>query len=79
MDAGNLIVLLLAVGGLFAMFAMHRGGGHSHAAGGHSHGGGQGASEEPRTEEKQPVLGKPGSKGHEHGAAVADGKHKGCC
>lgn len=29
MDAGNLIFLLLIVGGVFAMFFMHRGG-HGH-------------------------------------------------
>ena len=42
MDAGTLIILLLVVGGLFAMFAMHRRGGHSHgtrggSGGGHGH------------------------------------------
>ena len=82
MDAGNLIILLLAVGGLFAMVAMHRGGGHSHGAGagcGGGHGHAHGPSEEPR-EERQPLLGKPGSQEHEHERepAVADGKHRGC-
>lgn len=87
MDAGNLIVLLLVGGGLFAMFAMHRGGGHSHGGGGHSHGAGggcggghgHGPSEAPR-EEQKPLLGKPGSGVHEHERepAVAEGKHRGC-
>lgn len=80
MDAGNLIVLLLVGGGLFAMFAMHRGGVHSHGAGGGCGGGhGHGPSEEPR-EEQKPLLGAPGSPGHAHERepAGADGKHKGC-
>lgn len=84
MDAGNLIILLLIGGGLFAMFSLHRRGGHSHGAGGGcggGHGHTHGSSDEPREEEKKPLLGKPGSQGHEHERepAAADGKRGGCC
>lgn len=69
MDAGNLIFLLLIVGGVFAMFFMHRGGhGHGGMGGcgrhGHSHGGS--ATDERREEDKKPILGKPGPHGHDH-------------
>lgn len=73
MNAGNLIFLLVVVGGAVAMFSMHRGGGHSHGtrgSGGHVHGSsGHGSSnsqgtadttEQPR-EEGKPLLGKPGT------------------
>jgi hypothetical protein len=76
MDAGNLIFLLLIVGGAFSMFFMHRGGGHGHGGGGmggcgghgHSHGGSSTA--ERREEEDKPILGKPGPHGQddEHAA-----------
>jgi len=71
MNAGNLIFLLVVVGGAVAMFSMHRGGGHSHGThggGGHGHGSAdsQGPSEEPREEGKKPLLGKPGTPTHEH-------------
>jgi len=79
MDAGNLIILLLIGGGLFVMFAMHRGGGHSHGAGGGGcgHGHTHGSSEEPHHEEKPP-LGEPEAHGHDREPAPSDGKH-GCC
>ena len=86
MDAGSLIFLLLIVGGVFAMFAMHRGGGHAHGGkgggccGGHGHDRGspddQSSTDEPR--EEKPLLGKPGSQGHDHEAATASGKRRGC-
>lgn len=73
MNAGNLIFLLVVVGGAVAMFSMHRGGGHSHGAGGgcgggHGHGSSDshGSPEEPREEKKKPVLGKPGVRAHVH-------------
>lgn len=94
MSAGNLIFLLLIAGGAFAMFSMHRGGGHSHGAGGgcggHGHGAGHDhgqaptdneASTPPSSEgEKKPLLGKPGTRSHEHTAEpVGDGdRHRGC-
>ena len=80
MDAGSLIVLLLVGGGLFAMFAMHRGGGHSHGAGGGcggGHGHAHGPSPEQPREEQEPLLGPPGHE-PERKPAVADGTHKGC-
>ena len=81
MDAGNLIILLLIGGGLFAMFSMHRRGGHSHGMGGGpggGHGHTRGSSDEPREEEKKPLLGKPGSQGHDREPAAADDKRGGC-
>jgi hypothetical protein len=74
MDAGNLIFLLLIVGGVFAMFFMHRGG-HGHGGGmggcgghGHSHGGS--STEERREEDEKPILGKPGPHGHDQEPAA---------
>lgn len=82
MSAGTLIFLLLIGGGLFAMFSMHRGGSHSHGMGGGcggGHGHTHGSSEEPRAEEeKKPLLGKPGSHGHDREPAAADDKRGGC-
>ena len=81
MSAGNLIFLLVIAGGAFAMFSMHRGGGHSHGAGGggcgggghgngHDHGQGptdtEASSSAPSDGEKKPLLGKPGTQTHEH-------------
>lgn len=88
MSAGNLIFLLVVVGGAAAMFSMHRGGGHSHGAGGgcgggHGHGSpdSHGSPEEPRAEEKKPLLCKPGTGGHAHEPEpeVADGPRRGGC
>lgn len=70
MNAGNLIVLLLIVGGLFAMFFMHRGGGRGHGGmggcGGHGDTHGDSATDEHQEKDKQPPLGKPGPHGHDH-------------
>ena len=77
MNSGNLIFLLVAVGGLFMMFFMHRGG-HAHGGtghagrgqggmagcGGHNHGGS--STDEARQEDKKPLLGEPRSNGHNH-------------
>ena len=78
MNSGNLIFLLVVVGGLFAMFFMHRGGhahggaGHGgHAAGGmggcggHNHGGSS-TDERQGESKKSPLLGQPGSHAHDH-------------
>jgi hypothetical protein len=77
MNSGNLIFLLVVVGGLFAMFFMHRGG-HAHGGtghagrgqggmggcGGHNHGGS--SPDEDREEGKKPIPAQPGSHGHDH-------------
>ncbi len=69
MDAGNLIFVLLIVGGLFAMFFMHRGG-HAHGGmggcGGRGHNHGGSFTDERREEGKKPLLGRPGPHGHDH-------------
>lgn len=86
MSAQNLIFLLVVVGGVVAMFSMHRGGGHSHGmhgSGGHDgHGssGRQASTNEPPVEEKKPLLGKPGTRTHEHEAEPADDerRHRHC-
>lgn len=69
MDAGNIIFLLLIVGGVLAMFFMHRGG-HAHGGmggcGGHGHKHGGSSTDEPRKEDKKPLLGKPGPHVHDH-------------
>lgn len=80
MSTGTLIFLLLIVGAPLLMVLMHRGG-HSHGGtGGGCHGGhSPDERQEPRDEEKKPLLGKSGS--HSHGtepAAAAGGKHRGC-
>lgn len=68
MDAGNLIFLLLIVGGVFAMFFMHRGG-HAHGGmGGKGHNHGGSSTDERRGDDKKPLLGKPGPHGHEPAA-----------
>jgi hypothetical protein len=90
MSAGNLIFLLLIIGGVFAMFSMHRGG-HAHGGmgggggghGGHSHGGDQGHEAEhdrnASEEEKKPLLGPPGTGGNTPTPAAAGGhRHRGC-
>ena len=80
MDAGSLIFLLLIVGGVFAMFAMHRGGGHSHGMGGGCGGGhGHNHSDEPapdaaRGDEKKPVLGPPGTPSNAPAPGPAHGR-----
>lgn len=76
MDAGNLIFLLLIVGGVFSMFFMHRG--HGHGGGGmggcgghgHSHGHGGSSTEERHEEDEKPILGKPGPHGQNHEPAA---------
>lgn len=85
MSAGNLIFLLVVIGGAVAMFSMHRGGGHSHGThggGDHGHGssGNQASSNEPPVEEKKPLLGKPGTRTHEHEAepAADERRHRHC-
>lgn len=78
MSIGNLIFLLVVVGGAVAMFSMHRGGGHSHGTHGgdgggdrgHGSSGGEGSPNEP-IERKKPLLGKPGTRTHEHAAEPA--------
>ena len=68
MNAGNLIFLLLLVGGVFWMFSMHRGG-HSHGGmggcgGGHGHGNDQTDERGPDTAHdhgQKPLLGPPGT------------------
>ena len=87
MNAGNLIVLLLIVGGLFAMFFMHRGG-HAHGrlggSGGHGHDHSSSSPDEQQEqgleEDKKPIEGKHGSHGHddEPATATAGHKHRGC-
>ena len=88
MSAGNLIFLLVLVGGVLAMFAMHRGGGHPHGmgggCGGHGHGNGHDSSdsrdqpEESRGEGKSPLPSKPGSHVHGDEQATEDTRHRGC-
>ena len=87
MSAGNLIFLLVLVGGVVAMFSMHRGGGHSHGmggcGGGHGHGGHGSSDSEPTSEESseketKPLLGKPGSHSHGREPATQGSKHSGC-
>lgn len=75
MSVGNLLFLLVVVGGAVAMFSMHRGGGHSHGAHGggdrgHGSSGSEGSPNEP-IKEKKPLLGKPGTRTHEHEAEPA--------
>jgi hypothetical protein len=90
MNAGNLIFLLLIVGGALAMFSMHRGGGHAHGGmggggchGGHSHDDGQSnehAHETGAEQETKPLLGPPGTASNEPAPApAAQGhRHRGC-
>lgn len=73
MSTGNLIFLLVLVGGVFAMFSMHRGGGHSHGmgggcGGGHGHGSSDshGSPDDSHEEEKKPLLDKPDAHAHAH-------------
>lgn len=86
MSAGNLIFLLVLVGGAFAMFSMHRGGSHSHGMGGgcgagHGHGHGSsdshGSPEDLHDEEKQPPRDKPVAHAREHEPAAEGGRHGG--
>ena len=53
MSAGNLIFLLVLIGGVVGMFLMHRGGGHAHGMGGGcgGHGHGHATSDDARTTE----------------------------
>jgi hypothetical protein len=90
MNAGNLIFLLLIVGGPLAMFSMHRGG-HAHGGtaggggggccgggGGHNHGGGHEEEQTPNQSdgtETKPLLGPPGS-GVDAPIPVAAGHHR---
>lgn len=90
MNAGNLIFLLLIVGGLFAMFFMHRGG-HAHGDaghGGHAEGGmgccgghgdkhGGSSTDEHQEEDKKPPLATPGPHSHDHEPAVTDAGRSG--
>ena len=79
MSAGNLGVLLLLAGGVLAVFAMHRGGGHAHGmsggCGSHGHGNGHDSpdsrdqSEQAPGEGKNSLPSKPGS--HDHGGESA--------
>ena len=76
MNSGNLIFLLLALGGLAAMFFMHRGG-HTHGGGGHAgrgqggmggcggHNHGGSSPDESREDDKKPLSAQPGSHDHE--------------
>lgn len=83
MNAGNLIFLLLIVGGVVAMFAMHRGGhgrgGMGGCCGGHSH------KEEPApdatgSEEKEAVSEPPGTQSSPPALTPAQrGKHQHGC
>lgn len=73
MNAGNLIFVLLIVGGLFAMFSMHRGGrahGRAHGGmggcGGHGDKHGDSSTDERQEEDKKPPLGTPGPHSHDH-------------
>ena len=78
MNAGTLIVLLLIVGGLFAMFSMHRGGrahGGIGGCGGHGDKHGDPSTDERQEEDKKPPLDKPGP--HDHEPAVADAGRSG--
>ena len=84
MSTGNLIFLLVLVGGVFAMFSMHRGGGHSHGmgggcGGGHGHGSSDshGSPEDSREEEKKPLLDKAGAHAHDHEPVTGSGKRGG--
>jgi len=83
MSSGNLIFLLVLVGGVVTMFSMHRGGGRSHGmgrcCGGHGHGSSDdhGSSEESGKEQKKPLLGKPGSHTHDREPATEGGKRGG--
>ncbi len=80
MNAGNVIFLLLIVGGVFAMFFRHRGG-HAHGGmggcGRHGHNHGGSSTGERREEDKKPLLGEPGPHGHDHDhePAAAGGCH----
>ncbi len=81
MSAGNLIFLLVVVGGAVAMFSMHRGGGHSHGTHGggdrgHGSSGSQAPTNEPPVEEKKPLLGKPGTRTHDHEVEPAADEHR---
>lgn len=87
MDTGDLISLLLIVGVVFAMFAMHRGGGRAHGGmgggccGGHGHDHGsadeQRPAEKPLEEEKKPLHGNSGPGAHTHEPATAGGRRGG--
>ena len=61
MDAGNIIFLLLAVGGILAMLRMH-GRGHAHGGGsggcGHSHGHDE-REHAPEANQKPSTVGQP--------------------
>ena len=92
MNAGNLIFLLLIVGGAVGMFSMRRGGhanggtggggccggGHS----GHDHGGGYDAEHSADMDGEQttkPLLGPPGTHSNEPVPVPAQGhRHRGC-
>lgn len=88
MDAGNLIFLVLIVGGAAAMFSMHRGG-HAHGGtagsggqggmgGGHDHGGSDEEEQTPDAsggQETKPLLGPPGTQSNEP-APVPEQEHR---